>query len=148
MMETPNGDTRVTSISSDVYPHHRDIPNGKEVTEQELTSSLSELEVLTRQSKPTDYRPKHRRSVSVHKFTSGPSPFSTITTAITTMAPKAGVPKPGPAKLSPKAGLDEWLEQAKLCRYLPESAMKQLCEIVKECLMEGKHYFTDSFITS
>ncbi|KFY71451.1 hypothetical protein V501_08318 [Pseudogymnoascus sp. VKM F-4519 (FW-2642)] len=50
------------------------------------------------------------------------------------MAP--GVPKPGPAKLGPRAGLDEWLEQAKLCRYLPEGAMKQLCEMVKECLME------------
>jgi hypothetical protein len=47
------------------------------------------------------------------------------------------VPKPGPAKLSPKSGLDEWLEQAKLCRYLPENVMKQLCEMVKECLMEG-----------
>ena len=50
------------------------------------------------------------------------------------------VPKPGPAKLGPKSGLDEWLEQAKLCRYLPENVMKQLCEIVKECLMEGKNY--------
>ncbi len=46
------------------------------------------------------------------------------------------VPKPGPAKLGPGAGLDQWLEQAKLCRYLPENAMKQLCEMVKECLME------------
>ena len=50
----------------------------------------------------------------------------------------SGVPKPGPAKLGPRAGLDEWLEQAKLCRYLPEGAMKQLCEMVKECLMEGR----------
>lgn len=58
----------------------------------------------------------------------------TITTSLN-MAP--GVPKPGPAKLGPRAGLDEWLEQAKLCRYLPEGAMKQLCEMVKECLMEG-----------
>lgn len=48
------------------------------------------------------------------------------------------VPKPGPAMLGPKSGLDEWLEQAKLCRYLPENVMKQLCEMVKECLMEGK----------
>jgi serine/threonine-protein phosphatase PP1-1 len=53
------------------------------------------------------------------------------------MAPR--VPKPGPARLGPRAGLDEWLEQAKLCRYLPESAMKQLCEMVKECLMEGEY---------
>lgn len=48
------------------------------------------------------------------------------------------VPQPGPARLSPGAGPDEWLEQAKQCKYLPESDMKRLCEIVKECLMEGK----------
>ncbi|KAM3424088.1 Serine/threonine-protein phosphatase [Cercospora zeina] len=46
------------------------------------------------------------------------------------------VPQPGPATLSSHAGPDEWLEQAKLCRYLPEADMKRLCEIVKECLME------------
>lgn len=48
----------------------------------------------------------------------------------------ANVPKPGPAKLRPGAGLDEWLEEAKQCHYLPEPVMKQLCEIVKEVLME------------
>lgn len=46
------------------------------------------------------------------------------------------VPKPGPAKLLPGAGLDEWLEEAKQCHYLPEAVMKQLCEMVKEVLME------------
>jgi serine/threonine-protein phosphatase PP1-1 len=46
------------------------------------------------------------------------------------------VPQPGPATLSSHAGPDEWLEQAKLCRYLPEADMKRLCEMVKECLME------------
>ncbi|GAB7361711.1 hypothetical protein MBLNU230_g1758t1 [Neophaeotheca triangularis] len=46
------------------------------------------------------------------------------------------VPQPRPAVLSSHAGPDEWLEQAKLCRYLPEADMKRLCEIVKECLME------------
>ncbi|KAK6214291.1 hypothetical protein LQW54_004517 [Pestalotiopsis sp. IQ-011] len=50
--------------------------------------------------------------------------------------PRSSVPKPGPAKLSSNAGLDEWLEEAKQCHYLPESVMKQLCEIVKEVLME------------
>ncbi|KAK0748510.1 Metallo-dependent phosphatase-like protein [Apiosordaria backusii] len=45
-------------------------------------------------------------------------------------------PKPGPAKLRPGAGLDEWLEEAKQCHYLPEPVMKQLCEMVKEVLME------------
>ncbi len=54
------------------------------------------------------------------------------------MATSIEVPKPGPAQLSAHAGLDEWLEEAKLCHYLPEHVMKQLCEMVKECLMEGK----------
>ncbi|KAI3399240.1 hypothetical protein diail_7402 [Diaporthe ilicicola] len=48
----------------------------------------------------------------------------------------ANIPKPGPANLTPGAGLDEWLEEAKQCHYLPESVMKQLCEMVKEVLME------------
>lgn len=52
----------------------------------------------------------------------------------------ATVPKPGPANLRPGAGLDEWLEEAKQCHYLPESVMKQLCEMVKEVLMEGMSY--------
>ncbi|KAI9731398.1 MAG: hypothetical protein M1834_005304 [Cirrosporium novae-zelandiae] len=46
------------------------------------------------------------------------------------------VPQPGPAKLTSGAGLDEWLEQAKQCKYLPERVMKELCEIVKAYLME------------
>ncbi|KAL2265224.1 hypothetical protein VTJ83DRAFT_6324 [Remersonia thermophila] len=46
------------------------------------------------------------------------------------------IPKPGPANLRPGAGLDEWLEEAKQCHYLPENVMKQLCEMVKEVLME------------
>lgn len=50
---------------------------------------------------------------------------------------RPAVPKPGPAKLTPGAGLDEWLEEAKQCHYLPESVMKALCEMVKEVLMEG-----------
>ena len=58
------------------------------------------------------------------------------------MAKDTDVPQPGPAQLTRGAGPDEWLEQAKLCRYLPEADMKRLCEIVKECLMEGKICFT------
>lgn len=46
------------------------------------------------------------------------------------------MPQPGPAQLTAHAGPDEWLAQARLCRYLPEADMKRLCEIVKECLME------------
>ena len=53
------------------------------------------------------------------------------------MVKDSDVPQPGPARLSKGAGPDEWLEQAKQCKYLPEQDMKRLCEIVKECLMEG-----------
>ena len=47
------------------------------------------------------------------------------------------IPKPGPAKLSKNAGVDEWLEKAMQNKYLPEAVMKKLCEICKEYLMEG-----------
>ena len=50
------------------------------------------------------------------------------------MKPK--VPQPGPARLSPNASVDEWLEQAKRNKYLPERVMKQLFELCKELLME------------
>lgn len=50
------------------------------------------------------------------------------------MAPS--VPQPGPARLKRSAGPDEWLEAAKNCKYLSEHHMKQLCEIVKEFMME------------
>ncbi|THC90948.1 hypothetical protein EYZ11_009598 [Aspergillus tanneri] len=48
----------------------------------------------------------------------------------------SNVPQPGPAKLKRNAGPDEWLEAAKDCKYLSEQHMKQLCEIVKEYMME------------
>jgi len=38
--------------------------------------------------------------------------------------------------LGPNSTLDEWLEEAKQCHYLPERVMKELCEKVKEILME------------
>lgn len=47
------------------------------------------------------------------------------------------VPAPGPAKLKRNAGPDEWLEASKNCKYLSEYHMKQLCDIVKEYMMEG-----------
>lgn len=52
------------------------------------------------------------------------------------------VPKPGPAKLSKNAGVDEWLQKALNNQYLPEQVMKKLCEICKEYLMEGKSEVT------
>ncbi|KAK6349531.1 hypothetical protein TWF696_005816 [Orbilia brochopaga] len=42
----------------------------------------------------------------------------------------------GEGSSSSGGGPDEWLEMAKKCKYLPESDMKRLCELVKECLME------------
>ena len=47
------------------------------------------------------------------------------------------LPRPGPAKLSKNAGVDEWLKCAFNNQYLPEPVMKKLCEICKEYLMEG-----------
>ena len=44
----------------------------------------------------------------------------------------------GEANVSKGGGVDEWLETAKKCKYLPEADMKRLCELVKEFLMEGK----------
>ena len=52
------------------------------------------------------------------------------------MASDTSVPQPGAASLPTNAGPDEWLEAARQCKYLPESDMKRLCEIVKEYLME------------
>lgn len=46
------------------------------------------------------------------------------------------VPQPGAARLKRSAGPDEWLEAAKECKYLSEHHMKQLCDIVKEYMME------------
>lgn len=66
--------------------------------------------------------------------TSQPSKLQTLTMGIPEQ-----VPQPGPAKLTKNAGPEEWLEQAKQCKYLPELDMKRLCEIVKELLMEGEH---------
>jgi hypothetical protein len=37
----------------------------------------------------------------------------------------------------PERGPEQWLEEIIKCRYLPENDMKQLCEMVKDLLMEG-----------
>ncbi|KAG8527736.1 uncharacterized protein KY384_007890 [Bacidia gigantensis] len=56
---------------------------------------------------------------------------------LTGMSTNQKIPKPGPAKLSQNASVDEWLEKAMQNKYLPEAVMKKLCEICKEYLMEG-----------
>lgn len=52
--------------------------------------------------------------------------------------PKSKVFKPGPAKLKPNSSPQEWLQCALRNKYLPENIMKELCEICKRALMEGK----------
>lgn len=64
-----------------------------------------------------------------------PDPFHSI---LPVKMVDSKVPQPGPAKLKRNAGPDEWLEAAKDCKYLSEPHMKQLCEMVKEFMMEGK----------
>jgi hypothetical protein len=75
---------------------------------------------------------------------SGTTTTTTTTTTTNAMATKS-VPRPAPANLTPNSSLDEWLEEAKQCHYLPESVMKELCEKVKEVLMEGKIFLPALF---
>ena len=49
-------------------------------------------------------------------------------------------PRPGPARLTKNADVNEWLKCAFNNQYLPEATMKKLCEICKELLMEGKQF--------
>lgn len=65
-----------------------------------------------------------------------PQPLQSPITKHIAMTDKT-IPAPGPAKLKRNAGPDEWLEAAKNCKYLSEHHMKQLCDIVKEFMMEG-----------
>ena len=62
------------------------------------------------------------------------------------MADSTKVPQPGSAKLSKNAELEEWLEAAKRNKYLPEKVMKQLFEMCKELLMEGKSEVSTSMV--
>lgn len=50
--------------------------------------------------------------------------------------PDPSVPSPGPARLKRSAGPDEWLAAAKQNKYLSETHMKALCELVKSYMME------------
>ena len=68
-----------------------------------------------------------------------PANASQTTVPPVDMSTKPKVPQPGPARLKRNAGPDEWLEAAKNCKYLSEPHMKQLCEMVKEYMMEGRH---------
>ena len=52
--------------------------------------------------------------------------------------PSQRVPKPGAAKLKPGASIAAMLEKALQNKWLPEWAMKFLCEECKKIMMEGK----------
>ena len=75
---------------------------------------------------------KSEASISVQ-----PQP-STFREEIEVTMPKPKVFKPGPAKLKPNSSPQEWLQCALRNKYLPENIMKELCEICKRALMEGK----------
>jgi hypothetical protein len=89
------------------------------------TSISSSLGVVLRSE-----RPAHSLVTTTRDFhTSSPPP---------PLKMPPSVPQPGPARLKRSAGPDEWLDAAKNCKYLSEHHMKQLCEIVKEFMMEGQ----------
>ncbi|EPS40397.1 hypothetical protein H072_5800 [Dactylellina haptotyla CBS 200.50] len=73
-------------------------------------------------------------SVSTSSRTPGSAPY--IPRRPSTDPSTTGPMSVGEGGSSSGGGPDEWLEMAKKCRYLPESDMKRLCELVKECLME------------
>lgn len=110
--------------------------------EDYVFNDQSETQKITLSSKVFSSTPASA-SASASASTPAPSSSSTIYRARplpplpVKKMPGPNVPKPGPAKLTKNAGLAEWLEEAKQCHYLPEQIMKQLCEMVKECLMEG-----------
>lgn len=87
------------------------------------------------------YQQEEIKSTLQSSITSEPrhliNPETRAQNQIWTMPNGNKVPQPGPARHSKGGGPDEWLEQAKQCKYLSEADMKQLCEILKEYLMEG-----------
>lgn len=113
-----------------------------DVDEADLSARRGRSTSRPSPSHPSESQPRarsHRRSHSrisnsANNNPLGPRPLPPLPKE---KMPASNVPKPGPAKLTRNADLQEWLEQALLCRYLPEPIMKQLCERVKECLMEG-----------
>lgn len=81
----------------------------------------------------------HEQTLEDHPITSGTSE---------NMPGGTKIPQPGPAKLGKNSDLDQWLECAKKCQYLPEAIMKKLCEMVKELLMEGRLQFPELLLAT
>lgn len=90
--------------------------------------------------------PSPAKRARSHPASFSPAPFACLTLfpQILFAMPDRKVPQPGPAKLKRNAGPDEWLEAAKDCKYLSEAHMKQLCEMVKEYMMEGEQVISGS----
>jgi len=128
-----------------------------------FVDDVEELELNASSSTPASTRHRTRsNAISQSLSTSAPRPRSTshsrshsltnntfpqhrpLPPIPPTATMNPSVPRPGPARLSPRSGPKEWLEQAKMNRYLPEYVMKQLCEMVKEHLMEGSYPYSPS----
>lgn len=129
-----NGDDE--EAKAEYFPREHEIGTARAVTITHITPRpLPELPPFSSRSllalpQLPDRRRPRGQSVRRERPSLAPPPSFKM--------PASNVPKPGPANLTKGSELPEWLEQAKRCRYLPEPVMKQLCEKVKECLMEGE----------
>ncbi|KAL5318775.1 hypothetical protein ACEPPN_013841 [Leptodophora sp. 'Broadleaf-Isolate-01'] len=127
-----NGDDE--EAKAEYFPREHEIGTARAVTITHITPRpLPELPPFSSRSllalpQLPDRRRPRGQSVRRERPSLAPPPSFKM--------PASNVPKPGPANLTKGSELPEWLEQAKRCRYLPEPVMKQLCEKVKECLME------------
>jgi hypothetical protein len=137
-------DLREYEITEDSFSFDRGSPSSSSTSDSD-TPTIQHLDFADEQAEEFPFgRPLPPIPVTstVDPLRHPPSPLPLFHFPAQTPPPKmpnSNVPKPGPAKLSPRAGLDEWLAEAKQCHYLPEAIMKQLCEMVKECLMEGEY---------
>ena len=85
---------------------------------------------------PTSPRLASRRSAFREEIDAPPQP--SVSYIPPRPMPSQRVPKPGAAKLKPGASIAEMLAKALQNKWLPEWAMKFLCEECKKIMMEGK----------
>lgn len=105
---------------------------GEESSGQEERTRETEEETLAAQQVDKEQAERHKAQDQSREY------HYIVSEACENMEGNTKVPQPGPAKLGKNSDLDQWLECAKKCQYLPEAIMKKLCEMVKELLMEGR----------